>query len=79
MPASLTPLSAETPRRPGWRESRLLNLEPLVTMKLASFRLKDQVHLQDLAGVGLIDETWLNRVSPALSERLYTILLNRET
>jgi hypothetical protein len=60
-------------------EFRLLNLEPLVTMKLNSFRLKDQVHLQDLAGVGLIDETWLDRVSPALSERLRTILLNRET
>ena len=34
-------------------EFRLLKLEPLVPMKLTSFRRKDQVHLLDLAGVGL--------------------------
>src|SRR5262249_13030206 len=34
---------------------RLLALEPLVKMKLTSFRRKDQVHLLDLLGVGLID------------------------
>ena len=27
-------------------------------MKLTSFRRKDQVHIQDMIGVGLIDATW---------------------
>src|SRR4051812_29603926 len=31
----------------------VLSLEPLVRMKLTSFRLKDRVHIQDLIGVGL--------------------------
>ena len=55
-------------------EFRLLKLEPLVTMKLTSFRRKDQVHLLDLAGVGLIDESWLDRFPPELSERLRELL-----
>ena len=55
-------------------EFRLLNLEPLVRMKLTSFRRKDQVHVLDLAEVGLVDETWLNRFPPALSERLRELL-----
>ncbi len=55
-------------------EFRLLNLEPLVRMKLTSFRRKDQVHVLDLAEVGLIDESWLNRVPPELSERLRELL-----
>ena len=37
---------------------RVLNLDALVRMKLTSYRLKDRVHLLDLYGVGLIDETW---------------------
>ncbi len=56
------------------REFRLLKLEPLVKMKLTSFRLKDQVHLLDLAGVGLIDESWVTRVPPELKERLQELL-----
>lgn len=60
-------------------EFRLLKLEPLVKMKLTSFRLKDQVHLLDLAGVGLIDESWLNRLPPELSERLGKLLSNPES
>jgi len=59
-------------------EFRLLNLEALVAMKLTSFHLKDQVHLQDLAAIGLIDETWLERFPPALSQRLLQILDNPE-
>jgi hypothetical protein len=45
-------------------------------MKLTSFRLKDQVHIQDLIGVGLIDDTWPDRLPPDLAERLRTILAN---
>ena len=54
----------------------VLDLPALVRMKLTSFRLKDQVHLQDLASVGLIDSGWLNRVPEALVERLRFILEN---
>ncbi len=60
-------------------EFRLLNLEPLVCMKLTSFRRKDQVHLLDLAEVGLVDETWLNRLPPELSERLRELLTSPES
>lgn len=55
-------------------EFRLLNLEPLVRMKLTSFRRKDQVHVLDLAEVGLVDESWVNRLPPELSERLRELL-----
>jgi hypothetical protein len=57
---------------------RVLPLEPLVRMKLTSFRLKDQVHIQDLIGVGLVDETWCDRLPPELVERLRGILANPE-
>jgi hypothetical protein len=57
---------------------RVLTLESLVRMKLTSFRLKDQVHIQDLIGVGLIDDSWLGRLPPELAARLKTILDNPE-
>jgi hypothetical protein len=53
---------------------RLLKLEPLVRMKLTSFRDKDRTHLRDLIGVGLIDATWPNRLPPELAERLQMLL-----
>jgi hypothetical protein len=46
----------------------------LVTMKLTSFRRKDQVHLLDLISIGLIDSTWLDRLSPELQLRLQELL-----
>jgi hypothetical protein len=55
---------------------RVVSLDALVRMKLASYRLKDQVHLQDLARVGLIDHTWPNRFPPDLADRLRQILAN---
>ncbi len=39
-------------------------------MKLASFRLKDQVHLVDLLEVGLIDDSWCDRFPGPLAARL---------
>ena len=53
---------------------RVLTLEALVRMKLTSFRLKDQVHLQDLRDVGLIDTSWYDRFSPELGARLVQAL-----
>lgn len=53
---------------------RLLGLEPLVRMKLTSFRDKDRMHLRDLLGVGLIDTTWRERLPQELADRLQQIL-----
>jgi hypothetical protein len=55
---------------------KLLALEPLVRMKLTSFRRKDQVHLLDLIEVGLIDRDWLSRLQPELASRLQELLDN---
>ena len=43
-------------------------------MKLTSFRRNDQVHVLDMIGVGLVDETWLTRVHPILAPRLKALL-----
>jgi hypothetical protein len=53
---------------------RLLSLDALVRMKLTSFRLKDQVHLQDMGEVGLIDASWTDRLPVELSARLRKLL-----
>lgn len=55
---------------------RLIKLEALVTMKLTSFRLKDQVHLQDLLSVGLVDKNWCKRLPKDLAGRLQQIIDN---
>jgi hypothetical protein len=55
-------------------EYRVASLEPLVRMKLTSYRRKDQVHLLDLLEVGLIDETWLPRLPADLAARLKTLI-----
>jgi hypothetical protein len=57
---------------------RVVALESLVRMKLTSFRLKDQVHLQDMIGVGLVDESWLSRLPVELAARLKELLDNPE-
>jgi hypothetical protein len=57
---------------------RVVALEPLVKMKLTSFRLKDRVHILDMIDVGLVDETWLPRLPAELSTRLKELLNNPE-
>ena len=52
----------------------LIPLADLLRMKLTSFRDKDRMHLRDLASVGLVDESWLERFPAALAERLRLIL-----
>ena len=49
-------------------------LEQLVKMKLTSFRDKDRVHLRDMIAVELVDESWLDRLSPELGSRLSQLL-----
>jgi hypothetical protein len=53
---------------------RLIELEALVTMKLTSYRRKDQVHLLDMVEIGMLDETWLARVPLSLRDRLQALL-----
>jgi hypothetical protein len=57
---------------------RIVDLESLVRMKLTSYRRKDQVHILDMIDVGLIDESWLPRLSAPLAERLKELLDNPE-
>ncbi len=53
---------------------RVITLESLVEMKLLSNRRKDQVHLLDMIGVGLIDASWVAKYPPELAVRLQQIL-----
>jgi hypothetical protein len=55
---------------------RLVSLEPLVRMKLTSFRDKDRTHLRDFLAVNLIDATWCSRLPPELANRLQQLLDN---
>jgi hypothetical protein len=57
---------------------RAISLNALVRMKLTSYRLKDQVHIQDMIEVGLIDDTWPQRLPSELAERLRQLLANPE-
>jgi hypothetical protein len=54
----------------------VIALEPLVVMKLTSFRLKDRVHLLDMIEVGIVDRTWLPRLPADLAARLQELLDN---
>ena len=55
-------------------EFTVVALDALVRMKLTSFRLRDRVHLLDLLEVGLIDESWCDRLPPELGARLRELI-----
>ena len=55
-------------------EFQVINLEPLVRIELASFRISNSVHLRDLIDVGLIDATWPARFPPVLAARLQELI-----
>ena len=55
---------------------RLVTLDALVRMKLVAFRDKDRTHLRDLIELGLVDESWMQRVPPELRSRLGQLLAN---
>jgi hypothetical protein len=59
---------------PTYSDFRLLDLAPLVTMKLTSYRNKDRVHLRDMIEIGQLDESWLARVPASLRQRLQDLL-----
>jgi hypothetical protein len=53
---------------------RVITLEGLVQIKLTAYRDKDRTHLRDLIDVGLVDQTWTERLPAPLSARLQAIL-----
>ena len=55
----------------------LATVADLVQMKLTSFRLKDQVHIQDMDSVGLITPEIEAQLSDALRERLDQVRRSR--
>jgi hypothetical protein len=55
---------------------KLLALEPLVVMKLTSFRDKDRTHLRDMIEVGIVNDSWLPRLPAELAARLKELLEN---
>jgi hypothetical protein len=57
----------------------VVDIEPLVQMKLTSYRLKDRVHLLDMISVGLIDDSWPKRFPPELASRLQALLDNPDS
>jgi Uncharacterised nucleotidyltransferase len=72
-PSDLAPAASLSETEPS-DEYTILTLESLVRMKLTSFRLKDQVHLQDMISVKLIDESWPAKFAPELAVRLQQII-----
>jgi hypothetical protein len=73
----LFPAPDVTQSKPG-KIAQVIDLESLLKMKLTSFRDKDRMHIRDLIGVELVDQTWLSRVPQELAERLKIILDNPE-
>ncbi len=57
-----------------YESHKLLALEPLVVMKLTSFRDKDRTHLRDMIEVGLLDDSWPPRLPAELAARLQKLL-----
>jgi len=57
---------------------KVLDLEPLLRMKLAANRLNDRVDIRDLIDVGLVDASWPSRLPSELGQRLQGILENPE-
>ncbi len=53
---------------------RIVELVELVRMKLNSNRRKDQTHVLDMIGVGLIDHAWPSRFESPLDQRLLDLL-----
>lgn len=66
--------TADVTERERAEDYHVVGLEPLVRMKLNSFRRKDQVHLQDMISLGLLDATWLDRLVPEHAARLKQLL-----
>jgi hypothetical protein len=71
-----TPAIEPEAKRILGKEVMVIPVADLVRMKLTSFRLKDQVHLQSMDAVGLVTEDVEHKLTPELLQRLKHI---RET
>ena len=69
-PAYVTPPPEFSQPSLTWEGVPLANVADLVQMKLTSFRLKDQVHIQDMDSVELITTEIEEQLSDTLRERL---------
>lgn len=52
----------------------VLDLLPLVLMKLDAFRLRDQTHLVDMLSIGLLDASWKDKLPQDLQPRFEQVL-----
>ena len=71
---AIEPSPAVSDVDPTHPDFRLIVLLALVTMKLTSYRRKDQVHLLDMMEIGQLDASWIPRVPPSLRQRLQDLL-----
>lgn len=55
-------------------QKKIVDLESLSKMKLTQHRRIDRVHVRDMIGVGLIDESWPAKFESPLAERLQELL-----
>ena len=53
---------------------RTLTLEALLRMELTAFRAENAMLVRDLIDVGLVDDTWPQRLQPELAARLQQLL-----
>lgn len=72
-PDHVLPAPDVTESEPG-PDFAVATLDALVRMKLTSFRLKDRVHVLDLLEVGLIDDSWCDRLPTELGARLRELI-----
>jgi hypothetical protein len=73
--AAPAPEVAESEATPFYRG---VAFEPLVRIKLTSFRDKDRTHLRDMIDIGLLDDSWLPRLPAELASRLKELPDNPE-
>ena len=71
-------LTADVDERITAEDYEIVDLIPLVRMKLTSFRDKDRTHLRDMIAIGLIDSTWPTKFESALTDRLQQLLNDPE-
>lgn len=71
---AIEPSPAVSDVDPTHPDFRLIGLLALITMKLTSYRRKDQVHLLDMMEIGQLDASWLPRVPSSLRQRLQDLL-----
>ncbi len=76
-PGDLKPVPGFSPAEPTGEGFLVAPVADLVQMKLTSFRLKDQVHIQDMDSVRLITPEIEEQLSGALRERLAQVRRSR--